>query len=102
MLVRNGGVDRPLGPIKASTKVLERWFVGVSLGAESGVKRFDTEYAEKKRRKIGERMRDPSAGLRQMDGPQDDDSHRTVRKAEGTERTVNRRHAKRQREAGGD
>jgi hypothetical protein len=32
MPVRSGDVDRPLGPIKASTKVLERWFVGVSLG----------------------------------------------------------------------
>ena len=86
MPVRNGGVDRPLGPIKASTKVLERWFVGVSLGAESGVKRFDTEYAEKKRRKIGERMRDPSAGLRQRRRPQDDDAHRIVRKPESTEK----------------
>jgi hypothetical protein len=95
MPVGSGAVDRPLGPIKASTKVLERWFVGVSLGAESGVKRFDTEYTEKKRRKIGARRRDPSAGLRQMRRPQDDDAHRIVREAEGAEKTVNQSHAKR-------
>jgi hypothetical protein len=61
MPLRSGDVDRPLGPIKASTKVLEGWFVGVSLGVESGVKRFNTE---KKRRKIGERRRPPAAGLK--------------------------------------
>jgi len=31
MPLGSGDVDRPLGPFRFSTKVLERWFAGVSL-----------------------------------------------------------------------
>jgi hypothetical protein len=46
---------------------------------------------QRKRRKGGEhreRSRDASTGLRQRRRPQDDDAHRIVRKAEGTEKAV--------------
>jgi hypothetical protein len=43
---------------------------------------------------MGQGGRDPSAGLKQMRRPQDDDAHRMVREAEDAEKTVNRRLAR--------
>src|SRR5580704_2268459 len=94
MPVGSGGVDRPLGPIKASTKVLERWFVRVSLGVESGVKRFDIDYTEKK----GDKSENDGVNSRLLIV-----TGKSERQEEAVtaEKTVNRRLAKRWREERG-